>query len=217
VTIDLQGYQQTGYANDFQNIPAADFVMAADITWSTLNSESGCGFMFRSNADTNHPSQYVVLISRLSSGQSAFLGMVDGKVANFHSFFPKDRDKAFNWVNGSTNRLAVVARGIYIDLYTNGEWIGQVDLTQPPSNPPSSPPSVELPPDASDDLLEDYNNQLAQLDSGLEQMRNQLSEAKQNHTTSRVLTNEGFLGFVGMSQSGAMTCTYNNGWLFILK
>ncbi len=44
VTIDLQGYQQTGYANDFQNIPAADFVMAADITWTTLNSESGCGF-----------------------------------------------------------------------------------------------------------------------------------------------------------------------------
>ncbi len=173
--------------------------------------------MFRSNADTNQPSQYVVLISRLSSGQSAFLGMVDGKIANFHSFYPKDRDKAFNWFNGATNRLAVVARGILIDLYTNGEWIGQVDLTQPPSNPPSSPPSVELPPGASDDLLEDYNNQLAQVDSGLELMRNQLSEAQKNHTTSEVLTDEGFLGFIGMSQSGAMTCTYNNGWLFILK
>lgn len=217
VTIDLQGYQQTGYANDFQNITAVDFVIAADITWTTMNSESGCGFMFRSNADTNQPSQYVVLISRLASGQMAFLGMVDGKISNFHSFFPKDRDKVFNWFNGATNRLAVVARGTLIDLFTNGEWIGQVDITQPPSTPPSSPPAVDLPPGASDDLLEDYNNQLLQMDSGLELMRSQLAEAQKNHTTSQVVVDEGFLGFIGMSQSGTMTCTFGNGWLFILK
>ena len=32
VTIDLNGYQQSGYANDYQGITARDFVMAADIT-----------------------------------------------------------------------------------------------------------------------------------------------------------------------------------------
>ena len=52
VTIDLNGYQQSGYANDYQQITAKDFVMAADITWYTFNSLSACGFMFRSNGDT---------------------------------------------------------------------------------------------------------------------------------------------------------------------
>ena len=32
VTIDLNGYQQTGFANDYQQITAKDFTMAADIT-----------------------------------------------------------------------------------------------------------------------------------------------------------------------------------------
>ena len=51
VTLDLSGFGQTGFANDYPQITAADFVMASDITWNTKNSISGCGFMFRSNGD----------------------------------------------------------------------------------------------------------------------------------------------------------------------
>jgi hypothetical protein len=57
VTIDLNGYQQSGYANDYPQVTAKDFVMAADITWYTFNSLSACGFMFRSNGNRSKPSQ----------------------------------------------------------------------------------------------------------------------------------------------------------------
>jgi hypothetical protein len=217
VTIDLQGYQQTGYANDFQNITASDFVMAADITWNTFNSTSGCGFMFRSNADTNQPSQYVILITRVASGHLAFLGMADGKIANFRTFYPKDEDKSFSWFNDATNRLAVVARGKTIDLYTNGVLIGQVDVSQPPTAMIPPPPAFDLPSGATDAQVQDYNNQISELNNGIGELNAQLSQALQNFTTSNVILTEGFLGFVGMSQSGSMVCKYTNAWLFIIE
>jgi hypothetical protein len=217
VTIDLQGYQQTGYANDYQSITASDFVMAADITWNTVSSVSGCGFMFRSSADTNQPSQYIVLISRVASGQMAFLGMSEGKISNFHIYYPKGTDKSFNWFNDATNRLAVVARGKYIDLYTNGEWIGQVDVTVPPSASLPNVPAMELPSGATEAQQQDYQNQVNQTNSGIDYFNSLLSQAVKNFTTANIILDEGFLGFIGMSQAGTMTCTYDDAWLFIIE
>ena len=217
VTIQLEGYQQTGYANNFQNVTAGNFVMAADITWHTFNSASGCGFMFRSNGDTNQPSQYMVVITRVASGQMAFLGMVDGKIANYHNFYPKSKDKSFSWLNDATNRLGVVARGKIIDLYTNGELIGEVDVSQPPDPIAMSvPPTPELPSGANSSQLQDFNNQLSQADSGMAALNNELAQAQRNFSTSNAVLTDGFLGFVGLSQSGSMTCKFQNGWLFNL-
>jgi hypothetical protein len=216
VTITLQGFHQTGYANNFQNITAGDFVMAADVTWHTLDSASGCGFMFRSNGDTNKPSQYVVIITRTASGHMAFLGMADGKIANFRSFYPKGNDKSFNWFNDSTNRVAVVARGKLIDLYTNDVLIGEVDVTQPPSSPVASLASPELPAGATPAQLQDYTNQVNQMGAGLDQINGELSQARQNFATGGAPLTDGFLGFVGLSESGTTTCDFKNGWLFQL-
>lgn len=216
-TIELQGYQQTGYANDFESTTALDFVMAADITWNTLSSASGCGFMFRSSADTNQPSQYIVLISRVATGQMAFLGMNEGKISNFKLFYPKGVDKSFDWFNGATNRLAVVARGKYVDLYTNGEWIGQVDVTVPPSIGLPPVPTIDLPPGATEAQQQDYENQMNQVNSGVDYFNSLLNQAIRNFTADSIILDEGFLGFIGMSQSGTMTCTFDNAWLFKLN
>ncbi len=217
VTIQLEGYQQTGYANDFQNVTAANFVMAADITWHTFNSASGCGFMFRSNGDTNQPSQYMVVITRVASGQMAFLGMVNGKIANYHSFYPRSKDKSFSWFNDATNRLAVVARGKIIDIYTNEELIGEVDVTQPPDPIAiSAPPTPELPSQANNSQLQDFNNQMSQSNSNMAALNNELAQAQQNFSTSNAVLTDGFLGFVSLSQSGSMTCKFSNSWLFNL-
>ena len=216
VTINLQGSQQTGYANNYQSITAGDFVLAADITWHTFNSSSGCGFTFRSDGNTNQLSQYIVNMTRVASGHMAFLGMANGKLVNFQSFFPIDKDKSFNWANDSTNRIAVVARGNLVDLYTNGEWVGQVDLTKPPSESIAYPPAPVLPPGASAAVTQDYNDQLSQLNAGIDQLNGQLVQAKQNYTSSTVVLTNGFLGFVGFSQSGNTVCTFDNAWLFVL-
>ncbi len=216
VTIQLEGNQQTGFTNDFQIVTAADFVMAADITWHTVNSASSCGFLFRSNEDKNQPSQYMVVISRVSSGQLAFLATVNGKIANYHSFYPRDKDKSFSWFNDATNRLAVIARGKIIDVYTNQELIGEIDVTQPPSQTISVPPTPELPAGANNSQVQDFNNQLNQSGANMNSANDMLSQAQQNFSSSNAVLTDGFLGFVGLNQSGSMTCKFSNGWLFNL-
>lgn len=216
VTVDSQDTAQTGFANYFQGGSAGDFVLAADITWHTVNSTSGCGFAFRSNGDANQPSQYVVIISRVASGYLTFLETEAGKIANFHSFYPKDKDKLFNWANDSTNRLAIVAQGTLVDIFTNGVQVGEVDLTQPPSESIAIPATPELPSGASTVLAQDYQDQLNQMNASIGLLNGQLTQAKQNYAPANAMLTDGFLGFVGLSQSGATTCKFDNAWLFIL-
>ena len=217
VTIALEGYQQTGYANDFQNITAGDFVMASDITWHSGNSLFGCGFMFRSDGNTNKPNQYTVFITRTASGYLAFMSMADGEIANFTTFFPKNEDKSFSWFEDATNRLAVVARGNMLNLYTNGILIGQFDVTTPPPATLPKPPALELPDDPSAQMLQDYAEQNDIYDQAIGQINQQLAEAKKNFGDGQKVLTDGFLGFIGLSNSGMVTCKFENAWLFILK
>jgi hypothetical protein len=215
--IDLNGFGQTGYANDYPQITASDFVMAADITWNTKNSLSGCGFMFRSNGDTNKPSQYMVLITRVASGHMGWLALMDGEVSNFREYFPKDQDKSFNWFNDSTNRLTVVARGNLIDLYTNGTLIGQVDITQGPPNIVLKAPQVVIPEGVTPAQLEQYQQQAQQYDQGNQQISTRLGDAQKNFAINKPFLYDGLLGFLGASDSGRMICTFQNAWLFIMN
>jgi len=57
VTLSADGYHYSETANDYPDISVKDFVLAADITWGTRYSESGCGFAFRSNGQ-DAPNQY---------------------------------------------------------------------------------------------------------------------------------------------------------------
>ena len=216
-TIELHGYNQTGYANDFQQTTATDFVMATDITWNTQNSISGCGLMFRSDGDTNKPNQYSVVITRVASGYLAFMAMADGKIANFRTFFPKNEDKSFSWFNDATNRLAVVARGQLLDLYTNGVLISQVDTTAPPPESIAAPPTISLPAGADAAMEQDYADQTALYGDGIDQINSQLAEAKRNYGNQPAIFTDGFLGFIGVSQSGTMQCKFQNAWLFIIE
>jgi hypothetical protein len=217
VTIDLNGYQQSGYANDYQQIPARDFVMAADITWYTYNSLSACGFMFRSNGDTNKPSQYMVIITRFATGYLAFTATVDGEMSNMRTFYPSSQDKSFTWQNNATNRLAVVVRGKMIDAYTNDVLVGQIDTTQPPPDNMQSPPSFKLPENATPDQVKDYQNQIAQNSQNLDVMNSQMSAARKNFAKNKPIFDSGLLGFIDVSQSGQSKCTFSNGWLFIIE
>lgn len=217
VTIDLQGYQQTGYANDFQQITAKDFVMAADITWYTYNSLSACGFMFRSNGDANNPSQYMVVITRYAQGYLAFTATVNGEMSNMRTYYPRQEDKSFTWENNGTNRLAIVVKGALIDAYTNGVLIGEIDTTQPPPNSMQTPPSPSLPNNASSAQMQEYQNLIAQNSQNLILVQGQMSLARQNFAKNKPIFSEGLLGFIGVSQSGHTTCTFNNAWLFLLN
>jgi hypothetical protein len=216
VTIDLNGFQQSGYANDYQQITAKDFVMAADIKWSTFNSLSACGFMFRSDGNRNKPNQYMVIITRFATGYLAFTATVNGEMSNIRTFYPYQEDKSFSWLNDATNRLAVVARGPLIDVYTNGVQIGEIDTTKPPPSSNQSPPSLVLPKNATPAQVQDYQNQLDQNTQSASILQAQLADANKNFSKNHPFFTDGLLGFVGVSQSGHTTCTFSNGWLFII-
>ena len=216
-TIKLHGYQQSGYVNEYPQVTAADFAIAADITWNTFNSDSGCGFMFRSNGDTNKPSQYSIIMTSTASGYIGFLASLDGELANFVTFFPSTEDHSFSYFNNATNRLAIVVRGVLIDIYTNGNWIGQVDVTQPPPPNMPRPPVPTLPDNATQQQREEFRRMLDQQGSDLTEISAQIDAAVGNFEPGKAVFTEGLLGLIGLSQSGDMTCNFNNAWLFILE
>jgi hypothetical protein len=217
VTIDLNGYQQSGYANDYQQITAKDFVMAADINWHTYNSLSACGFMFRSDGNANKPTQYMVAITRYANGYLTFTATVKGETSNAKTFYPSQEDRSFSWLNDATNRLAVVMRGSLIDVYTNGILIGQVDITQPPQDTLPSPPSFEIPKNATPEQLQQYQDMRDQSTQTITMLQAQLADAKRNFVKNKPIFTEGLLGFVGVSQSGQTKCTFSNAWLFLIE
>lgn len=215
--IELTGYMTNGYANDYPLVTAADFVLAADIKMDTIGSMSGCGFMIRSNGDQDEPDQYSVLITRVATGYMAFMATADGNLANFQYFFPKDKDKSFNWQNNETNRLAVVAQGNILDLYTNGHLVAEIDTTAPPPGIVPTLPQVTLPPGATAEQLADYNNLYAQYDATIAMINSQIVEAEHNFAAGHPVYTDGMLGMVAFNQSGHMICQYENAWLFILN
>lgn len=217
VTIDLNGFGQTGYENNYPQITAADFVLSADITWNTRNSISGCGFMFRSNGDTNAPDQYMVLITRIATGRMGWLALVDGEVSNYREYYPKDEDKSFEWFNDATNRLTVVARGNLIDLYSNGTFIGQIDITEGPPDVVIKAPEMVIPEGVLPGQLEQFRDVANQQDQGNNQVKAQLDDARKNFAINKPFLYDGLLGFLGASDAGRMICTFQNAWLFVMN
>jgi hypothetical protein len=217
VSIDLNGYQQSGYANDYPLVTAKDFVMAADINWYTHNSLSACGFMFRSNGNSNKPSQYMVVITRFSTGYVAFTATVNGEMSNMRTFYPSQQDNSFTWLNNATNRLAIVVRGALIDVYTNGVLIGEIDTTQPPPDSMQSPPSLEIPKNSTPQQLQDYQNLMDQNNQNMSLVQSQMAGARMNFAKNKPIFSEGMLGFVNVSQSGESKCTFSNAWLFQIE
>jgi hypothetical protein len=217
VTLDISGYNQTAYANDYPTVTAKNFVMAADITWYTVASMSACGFMFRSNGDKAKSSQYMVGITRYATGYLGFSATYNGELSNAQTFYPHPLDKTFSWFNNATNRLVVVARGPLLDLYTNGTLIATVDTTKPPPDSYPSPPTVSLPQNATAEQKQQYQSQLDQNKQTAANLQGQLATARKNFAKNKPFYTDGLLGFVDGSQSGGQSkCTFSNAWLFII-
>ncbi len=217
VRIELQGKNQFGYANDYMQIIAADFVMAADVTWETQYGTSGCGFMFRSDGDKNKPNQYMLIATRLGNGHIIFSATANGELANVHDFYPRSEDKSFNAENGSTNRLAVVGRGNLFEIYSNGVKIGEVDITQPPSTP-KLPPKPAMPTNQNDPKQTDQYRKLLQEYKELEsQVTSNYNIALTNYKKTKAVFDKGFVAMLAVSESGKTICEFKDAWLWLIE
>ncbi len=217
LVLEISGYQQMTYGNDHPEVTAADFVLAADLTWDTQYGSSGCGFMFRSDGNQDKPNMYMVLATRFASGHVLFSALADGEIANVHDFYPKTSDQSFQWQNGTTNRLAVVARGTLIEIYTNGVKIGEVDTTKPPTRLPSPPKPIPPVDQTNAAALQAYQNQMKEYQEIIEQQEAMFRSAQKKYNERIAIFDEGFLAFVAASESGRTVCTFEDAWLWLLE
>lgn len=217
IKLEIDGYQQSTYGNDRMEVTAADFALAADVTWDTQYGSSGCGFMFRSNGDKDKINQYMVIATRFGGGHVIFTALADGEIANVHDFYAKSEDKSFAWENGSTNRFAIVARGTLIEIFSNYVKIGEVDTTQPPSRLPS-PPKPLQPLDTSNiPAMQAYEAQLQEYQDIIKQGESTYQLALKNYMTREAVFDEGFLAMLAASESGKTQCTFNDAWLWLIE
>jgi len=216
VTLELEGYQQQDHANDYPSVTASDFVIVSDITWNTFNSLAGCGFLFRSDGDSVRPTQYTLLMERVATGQVIFSATFEGELSNYHKRYPKSEDPTFDWANDATNRLAIVVRGNLIDIYTNGIYIGQVDITKEPPVYSASEVEEDLSLDISPGQRDQLGSQAEDEEESIDRATAQLNEARRNFQENQPFFYDGFLALLAVSDTGTATCTFENSWLFIL-
>lgn len=217
LVLEAAGSQQFAYGNDFMNVTARNFVLAADITWNTKYGESGCGFMFRSDGDQQKPNQYMVLATRFANGRVIFTALADGELANIHDFYPKSEDRSFQAQNDTTNRIAIVARDNLIEIYTNLVKIGEIDTTQPPR--PIVMPATPIPPiDTSNTAAQEfYEEQKAVYKQISQQAQQNFQVANANYQKSKPVFTDGFLSMLAFTQGGQTMCKFDNAWLWLLE
>lgn len=215
LTLETEGFNSFKAGNDFPGVVAQDFVMAADITWDTRFGDSGCGFVLRSNGNQNSPSQYMVGMTRFANGHVGFLVMADGELVNGIDLYPRTKDRGFSAENGSTNRLAVVGQGNKFHIYTNGVFIGEVDPNQPPVLPSGGSELVDQPD------LPQGNPTLAAAQDAQEEIEGQVqARFRERVNLFRESDKEfpkGFMSMVAITQSGKVSCQFNNAYLWLIE
>jgi hypothetical protein len=217
LTLEVSGYQQMTFGNDFMNIIGKDFVLAADVTWDTQYGDSGCGFMFRSNGDQQKPDGYMLIASRFANGRVVFMALADGEFANLRHFYPKEVDRSFEWQNGTTNRITIVARDNILEVYTNKVKIGEIDTTQPPKQP-VLPPKPQPPLDQLDQNAKKiYEDQLAQYEDIVQQSQTNFQVAKTNFEAGKAVFSDGFISMLALTQGGRTECKFDKAWLWLLE
>lgn len=206
VTLEIDGYLQYDYLNQFIATVAKDFVISSDITWNTQYGTSGCGFVLRSDGNKLALNQYIVIVTRGSSGHVAFTTMSKGDIVSGRDIYAYGKDPNFNWGNNVTNRLTVVGRGKIFSIYSNDTLIGEVDPTAPVSLP-GIPPAPKIPGVGG---VVDPGAVATQITADYQARQREAAGAEKNFE-------RGFVALVVLSESGRSVCTFDNTWLWLIE
>lgn len=216
VSLDASGYHHFEYINYYIGTLAQDFVMSADITWNTVGSTSGCGFVMRSDGNKDALDQYVAIITRVASGHFLFSTMSDGEVVTGRDIYARYKDKSFQWENETTNRLTIVGRGNHFWVYTNDTLIGEVDPSAPPPQP-NIPPEPEKPNSSDPQAMAQYEQQKVERAAIIAQMQADYAARQRAYSSADTVFERGFMALVALSESGRTTnCKFDNAWLFLI-
>jgi predicted small secreted protein len=217
VKVEVSGYMQYDYANQFIGTVVRDFVISADITWNTTTGLSGCGFALRSDGNEESLNQYLTIATRGASGHVIFGTMAAGEVVTGQDIYAYGIDPDFDWRNDTTNRLTVVGRGNRFILYSNGTLLGEVDPSAPPPQPYFPPPPQE-PADKSDaDAMAKFLQQQAEYQEIVRKIRADHQARVNAYEAAETEFERGFIALVALSESGRTACHFENAWLWLLE
>jgi len=126
VTLTVDTYGANQYELIDPKLVAGDFVFQTEATWESTGGLAGCGYVFRSSRSLSRGSYYEFFSIRLSGLPLWYAtywkeGILEKLLTPNYPTSGAIRQK-----NGSTNRLAVVARGDRFTFYANGDRMGSV-------------------------------------------------------------------------------------------
>lgn len=210
--LEVEGYMQTDFINQFMNTTVEDFVLSADITWNTQYGTSGCGFILRSDGKEEESNQYLLILSRFGDGRAVFMTIANGELVDGKDMYAAGLDPRFNEPNDSTNTLTVVGRGTEFSVFTNGTLVGEVTVGVPPTPPPmpTPPPTPEDPA-----LMDRYNNLLEKHKEEVEQIQANYRAHVAAYQKYNTNFERGFVAMAVFSESGRTACQFENAWLWI--
>ena len=216
VSLEIDGYMQYDYLNQFIATVARDFVISSDISWNTQYGTSGCGFVLRSDGNKNALNQYLVIVTRGASGHVIFATMSKGDIVGGRDIYAYGKDPNFQWGNDVTNRLTVVGRGTVFSIYSNDTLVGEVDLKNPPGLP-SIPPAPKPPSNVGDvNAMNLYKKQLAEQQAVATQIVADYRARQQEAANANQIFERGFVALAVLSESGRSLCTFNDTWLWLI-
>lgn len=217
IRLELEGYQQNDSANQYIGTVAKNFVLSADITWNTEYGTSGCGYVLRSDGNEESPSQYMLIATRGGTGHVIFTTMANGEFVDQEDFYATGIDPSFGFQNDTTNRIAVVARGMNFEIWSNGIKLGDVTTGEPPSQP-VFPPAPEMPSDTSDSAaMEEYQREKERHEEEIEQIQQAFRGQQKNYEEYNTAFERGFVTMIAISESGRTVCEFDNAWLWLME
>ncbi len=214
--LEVDQYMGKSFGNNFANVVAQDFVLSADITWDTEYGAAGCALVFRSDGDQSKPNQYMVWMTRLTSGRVEFTVFAEGQIVGIHDFYANGIDPDFNGANGAVNKLAIVGRGLKFDIYTNGTKLGVGDPNAP--LPPIVLPEEPIPPSNISDpaAREAYERALAEYRATVSRLKNEYNNRVALAKKANKNFPAGITVFGAVAESGRTMCEFNNAWLWLM-
>jgi hypothetical protein len=125
LTLFAEGYLQYQFDVEYVTV-AADFVVAADVTWNTQFGSTGCGMVVRSDADEEAGDRYFIVATRGGDGRVLSGVQLDGNLVldDGVDIYANGIDPLFAQQNDTTNRIVVIGRGNTFSIFTNGTFLG---------------------------------------------------------------------------------------------
>ena len=126
ITLTVDTYGENQFHMIDPKLVVGDFVFQTDVTWNSTGGLAGCGYLLRASRSLSRGSFYEFFTIRLSGLPLWYASYWDEGILGKLLTPNYPTSLAIRQKDGSTNRLAVVAKADKFTFYANGNRLGSV-------------------------------------------------------------------------------------------